>query len=139
MGRVVNLTDKHIATYRKRAVKYASGKGRVNPKWLKLPEFDEEFMNSGGAELSKEELVEIYPFDAGTSSELKFRILAIQRLCCGLVDGAEEYKVGLDLYIRDILRGDEKLRSKLGINWISPVDLIMNNLLEDRKNEDKNR
>jgi hypothetical protein len=75
-----SLTEQQIKKFRKRAHKYVSGKGRLNPKWLDLSDLDSNFLDCEIVSLTEEQKVELYPFVEDTSVEIKFRILAID---CG--------------------------------------------------------
>ena len=115
------LTEEQIKKFRKRAAKYVTGKGRIDPKWLSLPILDRTFLDINRLPLSEVKKRELYPFLPGTSDEIKFRVLAVHRLCCSLVEDAPEYIDLFETWISGILRRNESLRKKLKIEWEDPL------------------
>ena len=132
-----SLTEQQIKKFRKRARTYVSGRGRINPKWLDLADLNSDFLDSEGVALTDEQKVELYPFVKDTSIEIKFRILAIQRLCCQLAGDAGDYEIAVNSWLRDLLVSNESLRNKLKIEWEDPVIRITKQFLEEKENESK--
>jgi hypothetical protein len=140
------LTEEQIQKYRKRAQKYVSGSGRLNPKWLPLEYITPEFLDTSTTELTEEDRVQLYPFEDGSSDELKFRVLNIQLLCCSLADEESsstnpsedfvEYTTGVQEWIRELLVNNKTLRNKLKIQWEPLGSRITNKIL--KKNESTN-
>ena len=132
-----SLTEQQIKKFRKRAHKYVSGKGRLNPKWLDLSDLDSNFLDCEIVSLTEEQKVELYPFVEDTSVEIKFRILAIQRLCCQLAGDAGDCEIAVNSWLRDILISNEPLRTKLKLEWEEPAIRITKQFLKEKENEGK--
>jgi hypothetical protein len=139
------LTDEQIQKYRKRAKKYVSGSGRLNPKWLPLEYITPEFLDTSTTELTEEDRIQLYPFEEGIADDMKFRILNIQLLCCALADAESsstnpsedflEYTTGVREWVRELLVNNKTLRNKLKIQWEPLGARITNKILENESTD----
>jgi hypothetical protein len=115
--------------FKKKANKYVEGKGRLKVKWLKLPEINESFLESGtDIKLTEDLCKNLYPFKQGTSDEQKFRTLAVLRFSCllgGMDESSTEVKT-ITEWIRKLLLFSEELRKKCGIRGWSFWEIIEN-------------
>ena len=131
-----SITEEDISKYRKKCIKYTSGKGVISPKWLKLPKIDSAWMWSKKYDLLDEDLMSrLYPFKVGAANSSKFRILAVQRFACllGGHDKSYEYIKAIEEWMRQLVidSDSEKLRESLGLPEIADVVPFPENEMED--------
>ena len=114
--------------YQKKVQSYIDGRSRLAPKWIKPPEFNESFLDSGcDFAFTEDKCFEVYPFDKGTTEERKFRILLALRFTSmlgGLSETGNDIKY-INEWLRQLLLVSDRLRSKCGIkNWSPPWEVV---------------
>ena len=130
------ISKKDISKYRNKCLKYTSGKGVINPKWIKLPKIESSWMWDKKYDLLDEDLMtRLYPFKPGVDNYSKFRILAVQRFACllGGHDQSYEYVKAIEEWMRQLVISpdSEKLRKALRLPEILEIFPVPENEMED--------